>query len=171
MYREAKARMSANDTGVWEAPRMADDIAEIDIAASPEEVWDLVADVTQMGRWSPECTRCEWLDGGTGPREGARFKGWNRQQVGPVPVRWATKSTVVESTRGEVFSFLTKDSGATWTYRFTATPDGTHLVEERTEGTRPLIAKVFNAVMPGRPEALRTGMAQTLERLKAAAES
>jgi len=36
----------------------ADDVAAIDIGAEPEAVWDLVADVTQMGRWSPECYRC-----------------------------------------------------------------------------------------------------------------
>lgn len=150
----------------------ADDVAEIDIAAPPEEVWDLVADVTRMGEWSPECYRGQWLDGGTGPRVGARFKGWNRQDLGPVPVRWATTSTVVESVRGEVFSFTTKQSGATWTYRFEATGEaGTHLVETRQEGTRPLLAKVFNAVMPGRDQRLRDGMAQTLARLRAAAEA
>lgn len=149
-----------------------DDRAEIDIAAPPDAVWDLLADVTRMGEWSPECYRCAWLDGGTGPREGARFKGWNRQDLGPIPVRWATTSTVVESHRGEVFSFTTKDSGATWTYRLAATPDGgTHLVETRTDGTKPLLAKVFNAVMPARDERLRTGMQQTLDRLKATAEA
>lgn len=150
----------------------SDDVAEIDVAAPPEAVWDLVADVTQIGRLSPECTRAEWLDGGTGPRSGARFKGWNRQQLGPVPVRWSTTSTVVESVRGRVFSFATRDSGATWTYRFTPTADGgTHVVETRTEGTRPFMAKAFNAVMPGRDELLVSGMRQTLERLKTAAEA
>lgn len=146
---------------------MSEDVAEIDVAAPPEVVWDLVSDVTRMGEWSPECYRCEWLDGGTGPRPGARFKGWNRHG----PLRWATTSTVVDSTRGEVFSFRTKDSGATWTYRFEAGPDGgTRLVETRTEGDKPLLAKVFNAVVPGRDERLRDGMAQTLARLKQAAE-
>lgn len=147
-----------------------DDRAEIDVDAPPDAVWDLVSDVTQMGRWSPECYRCRWLDGGTGPRQGARFKGWNRQRVGPVPVQWSTTSTVLETRRGEVFSFLTKQSGATWTYRFEPRDGGTHVVETREEGTRPLVAKAFDAVMPGRDELLRQGMAETLRRLKAAAE-
>lgn len=148
----------------------ADDVAAIDIGAEPEAVWDLVADVTQMGRWSPECYRCRWLDGGTGPRDGARFKGWNKMSLGPVPVRWSTVSTVVEARRGEVFSFTTKQSGATWTYRLSRSSDGTHVVETRTEGIRPPQAKIFNEVMPGRPELLRNGMAETLKRLKVAAE-
>lgn len=143
------------------------DTAEIDIAAPPEDVWDLIADVTRTGEWSPECYRCTWLDGGTGPRQGARFKGWNRQG----PLRWSTTSTVVESQRGEVFSFVTKDSAATWTYRLTVTGDGgTHVVETRTDGDKPLVAKVFGKVVPGRDQRLRDGMAQTLRRLKQAAE-
>ena len=148
------------------------DSAEIDIAAPPEAVWDLVSDVTRTGEWSPECYRCAWLDGGTGPREGARFKGWNRQDVGPIPVRWSTVSTVVESHRGEVFSFQTKDSAATWTYRLSPTADGgTRVVETRTDGQKPFIAKAFHRVMPGRSQRLRDGMHQTLARLKETAEA
>jgi uncharacterized protein YndB with AHSA1/START domain len=144
------------------------DKVEIDIAAPPEAVWDLITDVTRMGEWSPECYRCAWLDGGTGPREQARFKGWNRQG----PVRWTTTSTVVESRRGEVFSFTTKESAATWTYRLTPTADGgTHLVETRTDGDKPLVAKIFHTVMPGRPQRLTDGMTQTLQRLKETAEA
>lgn len=154
------------------AADLGTDTVEIDIDAPPDVVWDLLSDVTRMGEWSPECYRCTWLDGGTGPREQARFKGWNRHDLGPIPVKWTTTSTVVESTRGEVFSFTTKDSAATWTYRLSPTPDGgTHLVETRTDGEKPLMAKVFNAVMPKRDERLRDGIAQTLQRLKAAAES
>src|SRR5436309_1712135 len=39
--------------------------ASIDIAAPPERVYDVVTDVTRMGERSPECYRCEWLDGAT----------------------------------------------------------------------------------------------------------
>lgn len=145
-----------------------DDVAEIDIAAPPEEVWDLVADVTRMGEWSPECFRCSWVGGADGPRPGARFRGWNRHG----PLRWPTTSVVEEAERGEVFSFVTKESAATWAYRFTGTPDGgTHLVETRTDGDKPLVARVFFRIVPGRAERQRDGMVQTLQRLKATAES
>ncbi len=148
------------------------DRAEIDIAAPPERVWDLVTDLDRMGDWSPECYRCSWMDGGTGPRVGARFKGWNRQDLGPIPVKWTTVSTVTESERGRAFAFTTKQSGATWAYSFEATADGgTHVVETRTDGDKPLVAKVFHKVMPGRDRILTDGMEATLERVKAAAES
>ena len=39
--------------------------SSIDVAAPPELVYDLISDVTRMGEWSPECYRCEWLDGAT----------------------------------------------------------------------------------------------------------
>lgn len=53
--------------------------ARITIAAAPEAVWDLIADVTRMGEWSPETTGCEWIEGADGPRVGARFKGHSRR--------------------------------------------------------------------------------------------
>ena len=52
--------------------------AEEIIAARPEQVWDLVADITQIGGWSPECIRATWLDPPGSPRRGARFTGHNR---------------------------------------------------------------------------------------------
>ena len=54
------------------------------IAASPEEVWDLVSDVTRIGEFSPETFEAAWTHGATGPAVGARFKGHvKRNGVGP----------------------------------------------------------------------------------------
>jgi len=58
-------------------PRRGD--ASIHIAAPPDLVYELVADVTRMGKWSPECYRCEWLDVATSASVGARFRGYNRR--------------------------------------------------------------------------------------------
>lgn len=55
--------------------------ARIEIDASPQRVYELVSDITRMGEWSPECYRCEWLDGATTATVGARFRGHNR--LGP----------------------------------------------------------------------------------------
>lgn len=148
------------------------DTASIDIAAPPEAVYDLVADVTNMGRWSPETYRCKWLDDDDGPRTGARFKGWNRQKVGPLPLQWSTTCTVAAAERPGEFAFDVRQSGARWTYRFEPAGDGgTRVTETREDGQKPLPAKVFSAVVPGRPELLRKGMQETLERIKAAAEA
>lgn len=46
------------------AEPMAEPTAEasVDIAAPPEAVWTVVADVTRTPEWSPVCHRVEWLD-------------------------------------------------------------------------------------------------------------
>ena len=51
--------------------------ASIEIAASPEAVYDLVSDVTRMGEWSPESTGADWIDGGAG-NKGDWFEGHNK---------------------------------------------------------------------------------------------
>ena len=61
------------------------------IAVLPQVLYDLVSDVRRMGEWSPECRRCEWIDGAIGPAVGARFKGSNAHGH----ARWSTTTKVV----------------------------------------------------------------------------
>jgi uncharacterized protein YndB with AHSA1/START domain len=149
------------------------DEVNIDIAAPPERVWALVTDVTQMGRWSPECHRCEWLDGASGPAVGARFKGWNRRGL----MRWSTVSTVVTADEPSHFAWEVDTSKMRWGYRFEPSPGGggTRLTEYRDEvGKKPLYVEIaYKLRLLGKdPDAIvLNGMRETLARLKAAAES
>jgi uncharacterized protein YndB with AHSA1/START domain len=147
------------------------DEVTIHIDAAPEAVYDLIADVTQMGRWSPETHRCEWLGSATGPQVGARFKGWNRARFGPVPVRWSTVSTVRRADRGRAFSFDVAQSATRWTYRLDPHEGGTAVTESRESIGENLRNKVLDRLVPSRVDALLRGMGQTLERLKQAAEA
>ncbi|MGY1602397.1 SRPBCC family protein [Geodermatophilus sp. SYSU D00815] len=52
------------------------------VAAPPEAVWAVLADVPRVGEWSSECRGAVWLDGATTAAPGARFRGSNR-------VRWS----------------------------------------------------------------------------------
>ena len=71
--------------------------------ASPERVWDLVSDVTRIGRYSPETFEAEWIDGATGPAVGASFRGHvKRNEKGPV--YWTT-CTVTDCDPGKTFAF------------------------------------------------------------------
>ena len=54
-------------------PTVQNGRVSIDIAAPPGLVYDLIADVTRMSEWSPECYRCEWLDGAPAPAGGRGF--------------------------------------------------------------------------------------------------
>ena len=49
------------------------DLVEVSttIAAPPESVYALVADLSRMGEWSPETTGVTWLGGAQEPRPGA----------------------------------------------------------------------------------------------------
>jgi uncharacterized protein YndB with AHSA1/START domain len=147
------------------------DEASIDIAAPPERVWDLLTDVTSMGRWSPECYSCRWVDGATGPAVGARFTGRNKRGL----LRWSTTSTVRVADQPRHFAWEVDRSGMRWGYRFDPVDDGTRVTEYREEvGPKPPSVRLAYALrLLGRdPDAIvRAGMAETLVRLKAGAEA
>lgn len=138
------------------------------IAASASDVYDLVADVTSMGRWSPECRSCEWLD--EPGVEGSRFRGRNRSG----PFRWTTEARVLTADRGREFSFATLHKGelaTRWTYQFEGGNPTT--VTETFEAIRTpaLIAFAERYVLRNRQQQLEDGMRHTLAAVKEAAEA
>lgn len=147
------------------------DDVHIDIDAPAEAVYDLVADITNMGRWSPETYRAEWIGGATGPVVGARFKGWNRQKILGLPAKWSTTSVVRQAQRGQAFSFDTLLSGARWTYRFEHTDTGCRVTESRELVRVPAASRILDRFIGStRNRQVADGVEQTLRRLKAGAE-
>src|SRR5215217_3143515 len=62
-----------------------DGSATVSMAAPAEAIWNVIADVRNTGRFSPETFEAEWIDGATGPALGARFRGHvRRNEIGPV---------------------------------------------------------------------------------------
>ncbi len=144
----------------------------VHMAAPPEKVWELVSDITNTGRFSPETFEAEWLDDATGPAVGARFRGHVRRN-GRGPVYWTT-CTVVACEPGREFAFAVgKPDKAinTWRYRFEPSGDGTDVTESfhlaNNLGTR-LYWKVAGRA---RGRTNENGMRTTLERIKAVAEA
>jgi uncharacterized protein YndB with AHSA1/START domain len=155
-----------------EAPRHADSIT---IARPPEAVYALVADVTRMGEWSPVCKEC-WWDEDTEPGAvGSWFTGRN-----VLPERtWETHCEVVAAEPGKEFTFLVNGREmpfVRWSYTFAPAGDGTELTE--TWEPQPAILAYFAsasedggaAMLEERAELARTGIAETLAAIKAAAE-
>jgi uncharacterized protein YndB with AHSA1/START domain len=144
---------------------------ELRIDAPPEVVYDLVADVTRMARWSPETTSCRWVGGAAGPAVGARFRGANR--VGWR--RWSTTCTVTAADPGKRFAFDVSSGPfpvAAWAYVLTPDGDGT-LVREQWEERRPPWYRALTGRLTGvtdRPAHNRSNMESTLQALRAAAE-
>jgi uncharacterized protein YndB with AHSA1/START domain len=154
----------------------------VHIAAPADRVWALVSDVTRIGEFSPETFEAQWLDGATGPRAGARFRGHVRRN-GRGPVYWTT-CTVTAAEPGREFAFSVAGLGGatanTWQYRLEAAPSGdgeastgkpSTDVTESFEMPATLMNRIYWALAG--PARLRTnldGMRATLERIKAVVE-
>ena len=153
-----------------ENSQLSDEVS-LRIAAPADRLYDIITDIAQMGRLSPECTGGKWVGDATGPAVGASFKGSNKRGM----ARWSTTNKVVAATPGEEFAFETIQSGTRWTYRLQADGDSTIVTESRAAfKKRPLLARAFSKVLLGgvdeHDDEMRAGMQATLERLKAVAE-
>jgi len=147
------------------------DAVTVHMRAPADRIWDLISDVTQIGRYSPETFEAEWLDGATGPAVGARFRGHVRRN-GKWPVYW-TSCTVTECEPGRVFAFGVGAPGKalnTWRYRLEPSGDGTD-VTESFQLTNNVGLRLYWAVLGwARGKTNRNGMTTTLERIRAEVE-
>ncbi|HUD17001.1 MAG TPA: SRPBCC family protein [Acidimicrobiales bacterium] len=147
------------------------DSVTVHMAAPPDRIWDLVSNVTRIGRYSPETFEAEWLDGATGPALGARFRGHVKRN-GKGPVYWTT-CTVMACEPGREFAFGVGNSEKplnVWRYRLEPAGEGTDVTESfqlaDTAGLR-----LYWAVLGwARGRTNRNGMRTTLERMKAEVE-
>lgn len=99
----------------------------VHVAATPDEVYALVSDVTRTGEWSPICTGCWWdEDGDVAPGEvGSWFTGRNE-----IPTRtWKTRSQVVAAEPGREFAFLVGGLWVRWGFTLEPADGGTTLTE------------------------------------------
>jgi uncharacterized protein YndB with AHSA1/START domain len=142
------------------------------IAASPEEVYAAISDVTRMGEWSEECHACRWHEGCDGPVVGATFDGDNEYGEH----RWTTQGKVVEAEPGRAFAFecsMMDFHYSTWGYRIEPTESGCQ-VTEWNEDLRPESAMEFSRKTSGvddRTERNRQTMSGTLARLAVSLET
>ena len=141
------------------------------VARSPEALYDMVADVTRMGEWSPICTAC-WWDDGDSPRVGAWFTGRNE-----LPERtWETRSQVVVADRGREFAFEVNGGWVRWGYTFTPVESGTQVTESweflpaGITGFGGRYGDDADAQIANRTDAARRGIPVTLAAIKKTAE-
>jgi polyketide cyclase/dehydrase/lipid transport protein len=144
----------------------------VSMRAPAEKIWDLVADVRNTGKFSPEVIEAEWLDGATGPALGARFRGHvRRNEIGPV--YWTTcQVTACEPGREFGFAVMMGDKPVNnWHYLFTPVDGGAEVTESfRLEDSLPM--KLF-AMFGGQLRTRRNirDMRKTLERIKDVVEA
>jgi Polyketide cyclase / dehydrase and lipid transport len=144
----------------------------VHMAAPPDKIWNLVADVRNTGRFSPETFEAKWVDGATGPAVGARFRGHvKRNEIGPV--YWTTcRVTHCEPGREFGFDVLIGDKPANhWHYKFTPSGDGTDVTESFRLQPSPVLRVYTATIGPLRRRRNLRDMRKTLERIKDVVEA
>ncbi len=142
--------------------------ASIEVDAPPEVVWQLVADITRMGEWSPECRRAEWDGDATGPAVGALFRGWNKAGT----YEWEAPCIVTACEPGKLFEFQVPREGSVvtrWRFEFAASGAGTTLTESFDAPMINVDGAASN--FDGRFEMLDGAIRKTIANVKAAAEA
>ena len=144
--------------------------AAIEIDAPPAEVWELVSDLRNMPRWSPQCRKT--IVRGGAMREGAKLVNINRRGL----LFWPTQAMVTEFVHEQKIAFKIRENWTIWSFTLIPTSDGgTKLVQRREapKGISDVSVRLTNAVLGGVDDfttELQQGMNQTLARIKADAE-
>jgi len=139
------------------------------IDAPAEALYDMVADVTRMGEWSPACVGATW-DDGAGPTVGSWFTGHNK--IGDHAYDARCEITAAERPSTIAWMQAGKDEGfAEWRYSFAPVDGGT----EVTESWSLLRAFPSDRVPEDRVQMMidnfGNGIRQTLDTLKSTAEA
>ena len=155
---------------------MTDDLAPvleatIDIDAPPEQVWAMVSDIERMSSWSPQVLSSTVNGAEVGL--GTTFVNENRQD----DVTWPTNARVERFEPPREFAFKVKENRLIWSFRLEPLPDGGTRVTQRREAPKGITDLSINFTekyldgVESFTERQRAGMQETLERLKADAES
>ena len=157
----------ADQPGTW---------VEVDIAAPPARVWELVTDIDLPARFSTEFRGATWVD--AGPAVGATFLGRNSH---PAIGEWEVSSFVDVCEHERSFGWATLDAdnpGSRWRFDLTPTEHGTRLRYSLSLGPGPSgLTRAITAMPEKEPRILqrrlaehRGNMARTLDGIAALAE-
>ncbi|CAM3348621.1 SRPBCC family protein [Nocardioides dubius] len=144
--------------------------AEIEIAAPPAAVWQLISDPAQMPRWSPQVESVRMPEGAV--EVGTRFTNRNRDG----DLAWVTHGEIVRYQAEREIAFRIEENWVTWSLALEPTSAGTLLRQHRdtAEGISPLskeLADGFYGGVQAYGEVMLAGMRETLAAIKETAEA
>ena len=144
----------------------------IHVEVSPEDLYDLISDVTRTGEWSPVCASCWWDEDAEVGQVDAWFTGHNET----ASRTWETRSQVVAADRGREFAWIVGGNLVRWGFRLSPAESGTTLTETwefRPEGLA-LFTERFGddaaTQVADRTHQALDGIPRTLARIKAISE-
>jgi hypothetical protein len=161
--------------------------ASLDVACPPLAAWRLVTAIERIGQFSPECIDAKWVDGASGPSEGARFEGTNRvvDEANDMEFIWVRPCTVIAAQPPERFAYTVGDrydgtAATCWDTKIEPTATGCRITQHFQHLPRGLSGIRHQAdddptqaerIVEDRMQSLTNGMAQTLQRMKQVLES
>ena len=122
---------------------------EVTVTATPDEVWQVISDVTRTGEWSHECGGVHWVDGATAAVPGARFRARNHAGL----VRWGRVSELVtvdapcEISWQTVPTMFYPDS-TVWRFQLEPVKGGTRIVQEFHVVKTTWMEPVYAVIVP-----------------------
>ncbi len=143
----------------------------IEINAAADDVWAVISDLRRMGEWSPQCKKMFMLGGPVGV--GTRTLNINRQGLKV----WPTTAKVIRVSPGTELAFRIGENRTVWSYTIEPSTNGVRVTERReaANGTTTWISSFFvDKLLGGNDDfeaELKAGMAETLGKIKEAAES
>ena len=140
--------------------------ANIEIAAGPDEVYAVLADLSRISELSPECYKAEWEGDSTGPAMGATFRGYNRNG----DQEWDAGCVVVAAEPGKEWAFeVPANDGRSTTWRYTIEPTESGCRVTESFDSPILDGEFFQKI--NRHDLLLKNIARTLDNLKAVVEA
>ena len=158
----------------------------VEVACAAADAWRLVADVTRIGEFSPECIDAHWLDDASGLQVGARFEGTNRVVDGDTEMIWIRPCTVTDVKPGELFAYTVGDRfdgtpASSWEFVIDSLAPGrcriTQMFRHEPDGLTGFRCHADSQpdrarqIVADRLTVLRTGIRETLLRMRAQLES
>lgn len=145
-------------------------VVEIDIEASPADIWPIITDIEMPAGFSSEFLGADWVDG-VEPGPGASFIG--RNEI-PNVFAWEVTCHVTEWEPERVFEWRVTDPdnpGAIWRFELAEQGAGSHLrysmiIGQENNGTVPRALKdpdQEERVLNGRRRTLKANMQTTVE--------
>ena len=142
----------------------------IAIAVAPAVAFAAIADLSTMGRRSPENTGGAWLDDAPGAALGARFRGTNERDGSS----WSTEALVTDFEPSWLFAFDVTYEGrpvSRWVFVIESDEIGCRVTESTTDQRDDDMRAEDEAEGFDRAAFTPTSVRVTLERLKVELES